>query len=179
MISKCRASHSLLVIESSDCQWLSSEPHFFWIYLNIMDHPFRSWYVDSSILTSFVFESSIDSYFPCVVSVLPDGLISSDTFASNTSYFHTDCIWTVMFIFYRGKHFFSHKSQFPSELLFLLYQTQASKPSAWMVLFFNSVAILEFCFSLTFQVFFSFSSNFVTWYICWHPGYTHAFLYTF
>lgn len=118
--------------------------------------------------------------FLVVVSVLPDGLISSDTFASNTSYFHTDCIWTVMFIFYRGKHvFFFHKSQFPSELLFLLYQAQASKPSAWMVLFFYSVAILEFCFSLIFQVFFSFSSNFVTWYICWHPGYMHAFLYTF
>lgn len=93
--------------------------------------------------------------FLVVVSVLPDGLISSDTFASNTSYFHSDCIWTVMFIFYRGKHvFFFHKSQFPSELLFLLYQAQASKPSAWMVLFFNSVAILEFCFSLIFQVFF-------------------------
>lgn len=114
MISKCRASHSLLVIESSDCQWLSSEPHFFWIYLNIME-------AGMLILVYWPLlslKAQLTVTFLVVVSVLPDGLISSDTFASNTSYFHTDCIWTVMFIFYRGKLFFHIKVNFLQNCFF-------------------------------------------------------------
>lgn len=94
--------------------------------------------------------------FLVVVFVLPDGLISSDTFASSTSYYRTDCIWTVMFIFYRDKHVFFHKSQFPSELLFLLYQAQASKPSAWMVLFLTVLPSQSFVFHSYFKIFFHF-----------------------
>lgn len=76
--------------------------------IRLASHSWYSWGWTWSPLTSTfqVLEFQQLITFLVVVSVLPDRLISSDTFASSTSYYHTDCFWTVMFIFYRGKHVF-------------------------------------------------------------------------
>lgn len=175
-------SSFLLVIESSDCQWVSSEPCFFLVCLNIIHHPFRNRYVDSRILTSFVFESSKDSFFPCDCCCT----------ARWAHFIRHICIqyfllpyWVYLncdvYFFIGGKHvFFSHKSQFPSELLFLLYQAQASKPSAWMVLFLTVLQSQSFVFHSYFKFFFHFSVILLLdTFAGTLANYAHAFLYTF